>query len=217
MKILLPPSEGKISPKKLRNLSLSKLVFAKELSQIRTQVLRGHKEIDQKRSDLAINVYSGVLYKALDYPALSASAKKRADKSILIFSAAYGVLRPVDLISAYKFKPQAKLWKAALEQALDNLSDELVVDARSSTYQSMWLPNPEFTVAIRVFTLVGGKKKVITHMSKKMRGEVARFLLSQRSMPKTPIELFKVLKKEFTCSLVSASTKESWYIDVIAK
>ncbi len=217
MRILLPPSEGKNSPKKLRNLDLKKLAYANDLRVLRQQNLDAHKEIDQKRSDFAFNIYSGVLYQALGYQSLSASAKKRADKSILIFSAAYGVVAISDPIAQYKFKPNAKYWRKALASTLEEISDELIVECRSSTYQSMWQPNPEQTVAIRVFTLVKGKKKVITHMSKKTRGDVARFLISQRTPPKTPIELFKMLKKEFSCSLVSASSNESWYIDVIAK
>ena len=217
MKILLPPSEGKIAPKKIRNLNLKKLAYANDLREIREQVLSKHQEVDQKRTDFASNVYSGVLYQALGFGSLSKTARVRADKSILIFSAAYGVVKPTDLIASYKFKVDAKKWRGALETSLEEIAGELIVDCRSSTYQGMWVPNLENTVGIRVFTLVGGKKKVITHMSKKTRGEVTRFLISQRVAPKTPIELFKLMKKQFACSLVSASTKESWYIDVIAK
>jgi uncharacterized protein len=215
VKILLPPSEGKNSPTKLRNLDLKKLTYAKELQELRKKILAAHKEIDQKRADLASNVYSGVLYQALDFESLNSTAKTRARKSILIFSAAYGVVKIDDLISSYKFKPVAKFWRAKLDKALADLSDELIVDCRSSTYQSMWTPNPENTVAIRVFTLVGNKKKVITHMSKKTRGEVARHLL-QSAAPKSPIELFKVMKKKFQCSLISPTGTGTWFLDVIA-
>ena len=217
MKILLPPSEGKVSPKKLRNLNLNKIAFASDLRDIREQVLQSHPEIDQKRCESAIKVYSGVLFQALGFETLSKTAQSRAEKSLLIFSAAYGVIKPLDFISTYKFKPNAKIWRKTLEHTLGEIEQELIVDCRSSTYQAMWSPDLENTVAIRVFTMVGNKKKVITHMSKKTRGEVARFLLLQKIAPKTPIELFKILKKGFTCSLVSTSTKESWYIDVIAK
>lgn len=216
MKILLPPSEGKNSPTKLRNLNLKKLAYAKELQLLREGILKSHKEIDQKRCDLASKIYTGVLYQALDFDSLNSAAKKRAVKCILIFSAAYGVVRIDDLISTYKFKPVAKYWRDSLSETLSDVADELIVDCRSSTYQTMWAANPENTVAIRVFTLVDGKKKVITHMSKKTRGEVARVLI-QGPAPKTPIELFNILKKKFKCSLISASTNESWFIDVIAK
>ena len=216
MKILLPPSEGKNSPTKLRNLDLKKLAYAKELQELRKKILSAHKEIDQKRADLASNVYSGVLYQELDFDSLNSTAKSRAEKSILIFSAAYGVVKIDDLISSYKFKPVAKFWRATLDEALADISDELIVDCRSSTYQSMWVPDPENTVAIRVFTLVGGKKKVITHMSKKTRGEVARYLLNG-SAPKSPLELFKLLKKDFKCSLISPTGTGTWFIDVIAQ
>jgi cytoplasmic iron level regulating protein YaaA (DUF328/UPF0246 family) len=215
MLILLPPSEGKNEPSRTKKLNLCSLSFADDLTQPRERVLAQYKGINQSKCDTAAYVYSGVLYQSLDYASLSPSAKKRADKSILIISAAFGALRLTDLIPNYKFKIEPKLWKAPLAAALVGLDEELVIDMRSSTFATVWIPEPGNTVGIRIFTKVGGQKKVITHMSKKYRGEVARYLVSQSSNPKSPQELFLLLKKEFSCSLVKPIGKKSWFIDLI--
>jgi uncharacterized protein len=215
MLILLPPSEGKNEPSRTKKLNLKVLSFASDLTAPRERALAKYKNLDLNKCDIAAKVYSGVLYQSLDYAHLSPAAKKRAEKSILIISAAFGALRLTDYIPYYKFKIEPKLWKAPLETALSDLDSGLVVDMRSSTYATVWTPEPGNTVGIRVFTKVNGQKKVITHMSKKYRGEVARYLVSQSSNPKSPQELFLLLKKEFSCSLVKPIGKKSWFIDLI--
>jgi len=215
MLILLPPSEGKNEPSRTKKLNLKVLSFAIDLTAPRERALAKHKSLDLNKCDIAAKVYSGVLYQSLDYASLSPAAKKRAEKSILIISAAFGALRLTDFIPYYKFKIEPKLWKAPLENALSDLDSGLVVDMRSSTYATVWTPEPCNTVGIRIFTKVNGQKKVITHMSKKYRGEVARYLVSQSSNPESPQELFLLLKKEFSCSLIKPIGKKSWFIDLI--
>jgi len=215
MKILLPPSEGKNQPRRRKAIKWSALAFPSDLTSTRAALLKKHKEIDLGSCDTAANVYSGVLYQALDYSSLSSTAQSRANKSILIFSAAFGVLRLTDAIPYYKFKIETSLWKKPLLLALAGLDEELIVDNRSSTYATVWTPNPSNTVGIRVFKKVNGQLKVITHMSKLTRGEVTRFLVSQTKVPHNPKELHQLLSKKFTCKLIAPTAKKSWFIDVI--
>jgi len=215
MKILLPPSEGKNQPTRRKAIKWSALAFPSDLTSTRTALLKKHKEIDLGSCDTAANVYSGVLYQALDYSSLSSTAQARANKSILIFSAAFGVLRLTDAIPYYKFKIETSLWKKPLLLALAGLDEQLIVDNRSSTYATVWTPNPSNTVGIRVFKKVNGQLKVITHMSKLTRGEVTRFLVSQTKVPHSPKELHQLLSKKFTCKLIAPTAKKSWFIDVI--
>jgi cytoplasmic iron level regulating protein YaaA (DUF328/UPF0246 family) len=215
VKILLPPSEGKTMPTKSKALSLAALSFHKDLANARAKIINDHKEIDFKHCDLASNIYSGVLYQALNYSSLSAKAQVRADDTILIFSAAFGLLRLSDPIPYYKVKIDPSIWRKPLADALFEYSDELIVDCRSSTYSTVWTPNPQNTVGVRVFKNVDGARKVITHMSKQTRGHVARFLVSESSPPGTPQQLIQVMQKEFNCSLVAPAGKKSWFLDVI--
>ena len=215
MKILLPPSEKKNEPSQKTALKLNALSFNADLTTTRTAVLKKHKEIDLSHCDIASNIYSGVLYNALDYASLSNLAQVRANNSIVIISAAFGAIRLTDVIPYYKFKIDPSVWKAPLAIALAGIKDELIVDCRSSTYSTVWTPNPHNTVGIRVFKKVAGQLKVITHMSKLTRGEVTRYLVSQAKNPRTPQELHKLLGKEFNCRLIEAEGKKSWFIDVI--
>lgn len=215
MKILLPPSEKKNEPKTLKAIKWNDLSFQADLTATRTAVLKRHKEIDLVHCDVASNIYRGVLYNALDYASLSTAAQVRANDSILIISAAFGAIRLTDAIPYYKFKIDAATWKKPLSIALAGVDDELVVDCRSSTYSTVWTPNPINTVGIRVFKKVGSQLKVITHMSKLTRGEVTRYLVLQAKNPRTPQELHKLLSEEFNCRLIAPGGKNSWFIDVI--
>jgi len=216
MKILLPPSEKKNEPEQRKALKLNALSFQADLTATRTALLKKHKEIDISHCDVASNIYSGVLYNALDYTSLSTAAQLRANSSIVIVSAAFGAIRLTDVIPYYKFKIDPATWKKPLSIALFGLDNELVVDCRSSTYSTVWTPNPLNTVGIRVFKKVAGQLKVITHMSKLTRGEVTRYLVSQAKNPRTPNELHKLLSKEFNSRLIEPEGKKSWFIDVTA-
>ena len=214
MKILLPPSEKKNEPEKLKALKLNALSFQVDLTATRNAVLKKHKEIDLSHCGVASNIYSGVLYNALDYTSLSTAAQARANSSIVIISAAFGAIRLNDVIPYYKFKIDQATWKKPLALALYGLDNELVIDCRSSTYATVWTPDPSKTVGIRVFKKVAGQLKVITHMSKLTRGEVTRYLVSQAKNPRTPQDLHKLLNKEFNCRLIQPENKKSWFIDV---
>jgi len=215
MKILLPPSENKNEPEQRKDLKMNTLSFQADLTATRTAVLKKHKEIDLSYCDVASKIYSGVLYNALDYTSLSTVAQARANSSIVIISAAFGALRLTDVIPYYKFKIDPATWKKPLSIALFGLDNELVIDCRSSTYATVWTPDPSKTVGIRVFKKVAGQLKVITHMSKLTRGEVTRYLVSQAKNPQTPHDLHKLLSKEFNCRLIEPEGKKSWFIDVI--
>jgi len=208
-------------------VSLTSLSFGKELNPTRKKTLAAlGLSLVKAPSAKAIDVYSGVLYQALDYHNLNSAAQKRAQKSIIIISALFGALKLTDSIPTYKLdmaKSLPKLgslnalWKPIVTKALENIKTDLIVDCRSSTYQGVWTPDLKKTVAIRVFAEKSGKRTVVTHMSKKTRGDVAKFLVMQTKSPKTAQELQKLVAKEFKCELVKPEGKKSWLLDVIVK
>lgn len=141
----------------------------------------------------AAEVYTGVLYDRLGLPGLPAAARER----VLIASALWGVVSPEDRIPYYRFSMQARLgrigppaafWRPALAEALPDEEGELIIDMRSGAYSAAWKPQHASLLAVRAFSVVGGKRKPVSHMAKAVRGDVARALLEARRPPGDPQE-----------------------------
>jgi hypothetical protein len=104
---------------------------------------------------------------------------------VLISSALWGVVRPRDRIPAYRLDMSAKppgigglaaYWREPLRAALPDRG--LVLDLRSGSYAAAWQPRRATRLAVRGFTEApDGSRTVITHMAKRVRGEVARLVL----------------------------------------
>jgi cytoplasmic iron level regulating protein YaaA (DUF328/UPF0246 family) len=157
-----------------------------------------------------------VLYQALGWNSLSAAAKKRGEKSIKIISAKYGAIEPTSKIETYKEKIDNKTIAAQVSAVLDSVKTDLIVDCRSSTYKSAWHAPIDITVEIHVSTVVDGVRKVVTHMSKKTRGEIAKLLLQSRSIPNSPEDLYAIVSEKYPCALTPPMNGEPWILEVIA-
>lgn len=212
MLVLLPPSEKKKSATSSEKFDLSSLVFADELSDIRNQTITNQ---DSSQTSPAIEIYDGVLYQGLNWKSLSAAEQQRANSQVLIVSAVFGLVKPLDQIFSYKEKIDNKLWRDAITQVAAELSDELIIDCRSSTYKGIWPINPAKTVEVRVFQVLEGERKVITHMSKKYRGELTRHLLQQAVEPQTPAALQQVAAQLFECELNPPTDAQPWALDLL--
>ena len=162
----------------------------------------------------AIEVYTGVLYAALRWSALTKAQQKLGQSCVAIISAKYGVLRPMDPIEPYKEKIKNKKMAAQVARALDGIESELIIDCRSSTYQTVWQSPVAITVEIKVFTKIDGVKKVITHMSKKTRGEVTHHILNSAKILSNPHELEAMVLQKFQCELIEGNKKNPWVLEV---
>lgn len=174
------------------------------------------KKAETTKPTPAMAVYSGVLYQALGWSSLSPAAKKRGESALAIISAKYGVVRPSQKIENYKEKINNKRLAETVATALDPIKTPLIVDCRSSTYKTVWKSPVDITVEVRVSTVVDGVRTVITHMSKKTRGEITRWLLQSRSIPKTPEDLYAIVSEKYPCALTPSNGVEPWVLEVIA-
>lgn len=174
------------------------------------------KKAETTKPTPAIAVYQGVLYQALDWSTLTPAARKRGEASLAIISAKYGALRPGDRIESYKEKINSKEIGPVVAEVLDAVKTNLIVDCRSTTYKSAWKAPLETTVEIRVSTVVDGVRTVITHMSKKTRGEITRWLLQSRSTPKSPEDLYAIVSEKYPCALTPPDETHPWVLEVIA-
>ena len=178
MLVLLPPSQGKASPERGRRIGLSTLVYSG---------LRAPRErlIDAVDPGLraapaipAAELYTGVLFASLGLADLPWD-------DVLIASALWGVVRPADRIPAYRLDMGSKVpgigalgayWRNPLRAALPDRG--LVLDLRSGSYAAVWKPRRAAHLAVRGFTEApDGERTVITHMAKRVRGEVARLVI----------------------------------------
>ncbi len=146
-------------------------------------------------------LYTGVLYAALDIVTLPA----RTASNIVIISAQFGALRPGDRVPPYRREMDAAYWREGLREALDEAAAErLIVDCRSATYVAAWRPS-RHTATARVQVSVveerDGARRVVSHMAKKTRGEVARHLLVSGARPRSPAELADAVAEVFACEL----------------
>lgn len=250
MLILLPPSESKDFGTKTSKLNLAKLSFP-ELTANREGLLsalitlsktpkkatellgisaKQIPEIENNSSLLvaktapAISIYSGVLFEAFDYQSLSKSAKARADNSVIITSALFGLLSLQDKIPHYRLSGDvilpkigsvAKSWQTPIEQAMENLNTDLIIDMRSGNYAKFWQPNKDKlsnTVIIKIMSRVGvgrtAKKIAISHNNKMTKGHLAKDLVSLAKSPKGIQELKDSLQTlGWECELHKSANK----------
>ena len=141
----------------------------------------------------AHEIYTGVLFDALQAHPLTPEQLQTAAQDVLIFSGLFGVTGFTDSIAAYRLSMDVKLgalgnlgtyWKGQLKDPLQGLvGEELVIDCRSATYGKAFQPAPEQTLMVNSFTEADGRRKVVTHFAKQARGTLAGMLLRQDTMP----------------------------------
>jgi cytoplasmic iron level regulating protein YaaA (DUF328/UPF0246 family) len=159
----------------------------------------------------AAEVYSGVLYEALDAGGLAPDARSWLDERAVVFSGLWGALRLPDRIPAYRCAPGVVLpglgglipyWKKALSGTLDRAAaGGPVLDLRSGAYAPMWTPGPAVaarTAALRVLheTVVDGvaRRAVVSHFNKATKGRLVRALAEEAVAPATVDELIAALR-----------------------
>lgn len=232
MLVLLPPSEGKASfgrgaPLKLETLSLPRLTAAREavleelveLCAADEDKARGVLGLSEGlRGEIARNtalrtaaarpageVYTGVLYDALGLATLDTAAKRRAGRSLLVFSGLWGAVRVTDRVPSYRCSMGVRLpglgalaghWRGPMDEALPAVAGSgLVLDLRSAAYAAAWKPRGEIagrTATVRV--LHAPTRKVVSHFNKATKGRIVRGLLTAGAAPRDPAELVEALR-----------------------
>src|SRR5580692_5338444 len=230
--IFVPPSETKAFPADAEPVELGSLALP-ELAPVRAKLLKALVRLARGRRTTALDalglsegqaaelahnrellsapaaagaeVYTGVLYDALDLPALH--GRGIATDHVLIFSGLWGVLRPGDRIPHYRCSPGAKLaasgsvsaaWRKALRTPLAaHVGGRLVVDLRSGAYASLWAPGGN-AVTVRVLheRESGGAvtRSVVSHFNKATKGRLIRALLESGQQPRKPDEFTDVVR-----------------------
>ncbi|MEL4505468.1 peroxide stress protein YaaA [Luteococcus sp. H138] len=231
MLILLPPSEGKAVGRRGRPMDLAALSLP-GLTEARTRVIDALTVVSARddaltvlkvgaslADDVAANtrlltapalrareLYTGVLYDALDLKSLSAADSRRATGRLLVISALYGALRPNDRVSPYRLAmdvdlpdvgPLARFWAPRLAELLPaQVGSGVVVDCRSASYRTAWKPTPQLAERWVNVDVPGA-----SHWAKHTRGLVAR-RLCQTDVVRRPADLPEALGDAFAVELV---------------
>ncbi|GLX23381.1 peroxide stress protein YaaA [Streptomyces lavendulae] len=261
MLVLLPPSEGKAAggsgaPLDPTSLSLPGLAPARAAVLEELVELCAGDELKARevlglseglRGEVAKNaalrsapalpageIYTGVLYDALDLAGLPAPARELAERTLLVFSGLWGAVRVTDRIPSYRCSMGVKLpglgalgayWRTPMAEVMPEAAgDGLVLDLRSSAYASAWKPKGETagrTATVRVLhsQVVDGveKRSVVSHFNKATKGRLVRDLLLAGAVPVSPAELVTALRDLGYVVEAEAPAKpaKAWSLDVV--
>ncbi|WP_392545349.1 YaaA family protein [Oryzobacter telluris] len=170
----------------------------------------------------AAEVYTGVLYDALDLASLDTAARRRANRWLVVVSALHGAVRPTDRITAYRLSMAVTLpgvgalagaWRPVLDTVLpEAVGRGVVVDCRSAAYAAAWRPGKDLAhrwVQVRV--------PGASHMAKHTRGLVARHLCVAGVAPRSVPALADVVAGAFAVELHAPEKPGApWVLDVTA-
>lgn len=190
--ILIPPSEGKEhggSGKPLTKPSMAASAMITKLQQFKgdhnkllgvkgtalEQAITANQNILSGPTMPAISRYTGVVFKALDYPGLSKVGQKYCHAHIRIVSGLFGLLKPQDLIPDYKLKIEKldaqKYWKPLIRK---QLKGHYIIDLLPQAHAKA----VDYAGGIRIdFKIIkSGRTKPAGHNGKHIKGRFVRWL-----------------------------------------
>jgi uncharacterized protein len=155
----------------------------------------------------AILAFNGDVYEGLDARTLSASDLRFAQDHLRILSGLYGVLRPLDLMQAYRLEMGTRLSSRRGKdlyafwgnRVVDSLNSALL-DANASVLVN--LASAEYFRAVKLQRLTvpviqpvfedwtAGKYRVVSFFAKRARGLMARFAITGRLLQPGELQYF---------------------------
>ncbi len=156
-----------------------------------------HTPFTPDNAKQAILTFKGDVYTGLDAKTLDEAALQWADQHLAILSGLYGLLKPLDLMQAYRLEMGTKLPNAkgnnlydfwddklteAINEQLATQKTPVLVNLASNEYYKAIQPK---SIAARIVTPVfkdekNGNYKIISFYAKKARGLMARWAIDNR-------------------------------------
>lgn len=162
-----------------------------------------------------LDLYTGPVHEGLDAARLSPAASARADRSMVIASPLWGLLRPTDRIPPYRLDLTARLigvcrpdhvWREVLPGVLADAAgpEGVIVDLRSPASQSAGMPAGlgDRTVHVRIDHGPPGNR-IGEVISKRARGASGHHLLESGANPVDVPALADVLGDRWGVRLAS--------------
>lgn len=215
--------------KKLRTLSLKKISGLMDLSPELTQLNfeRYHNWLwpfNLENAKQTILAFQGDVYKKLDAQSLNEKDLTFAQEHLRILSGLYGVLRPLDLIQAYRLEMGTKLqtsrgknlyefWGNTLTENINSIletqSTKVLINLASNEYFKAIKPKnilaPIITPVFKDFK--NGQYKVLSLYAKYARGLMTRFIIKNKIDKPEKLKLFDAEGYAFDSNL---SNEKEW-------
>lgn len=151
----------------------------------------------RSRTRPAMERYTGVLYKELDWTSLSSGARRRGDAQVRIVSGLWGLVAPADPIPHYRLKMSTRVgdlgrlatwWRPRLAPVLAERArgalvwDLLPIEHRAALDWSACAPATRIGVRF-----VDEHDRTVSHWNKLLKGSLVRWLLT--TQPSQPCDL----------------------------
>ena len=186
--------------RKLSATELSKLLAINSgLTQLNfDRYFNWHKPFTLKNAKQAILTFDGEVFRGLNAKTFSPEDFEYAQQHLRIFSGLYGVLRPLDLIQAYRLEVSSKLenpfgkdlyafWKEAVTESIlkalkKSKKPAFILNLASTEYfKTLDLKNKNIRVIdVEFFEFKNDKYSQIVIYTKKARGLMARYVIENR-------------------------------------
>jgi uncharacterized protein len=151
----------------------------------------------------AVLAFKGDVYQGLDADNLDAEDLSWAQDHLRILSGLYGVLRPLDLMQAYRLemgtrfsnargKDLYQFWGELITRELNKMASPVLVNLASNEY---FKSVRKADISARIVTPVfmdkkGDKYKIISFYAKKARGLMSRYIIKNRITEVETIKAF---------------------------
>jgi len=179
-----------------------------------------HTPFTAENAKQALFTFSGDVYQGLDAATLKADDIDYAQDHLRMLSGLYGLLRPLDLMQAYRLEMGTKLatgrgtnlyqfWgnsiTKSVNKSLKDQGDGLLINLASQEYfASIDSANIRGRIITPVFKeLRQGTYRIISFSAKKARGLMSRYILENRITNPDDIKSFDVADYRFNTKLSS--------------
>lgn len=177
---------------------------------------------DADNAKQAVLAFNGDVYTGLNAESFKADDFKFAQKHLRILSGLYGLLRPLDLMQAYRLEMGTKFansggknlyefWNTlitnALNKQLKSLNSDVLVNLASNEYFKSVKPKSlNATIITPVFKdWKGDKYKIISFYAKKARGLMCAYAINHKITEAEQLKTFDVDGYEYNEAMSSSS------------
>jgi len=179
-----------------------------------------HTPFTTDNAKQALFAFSGDVYQGMDAATFSVGDIDFSQQHLRILSGLYGVLRPLDLMQAYRLEMGTKLatehgsnlyqfWgdtiTETINQALADQGDDILINLASNEYfSSIHTADIQGRIITPVFKEYRkGAYRIISFNAKKARGLMSRFIIQHRINDPETIKTFNLADYSFNHELSS--------------